>query len=260
MTLLTQSGWLCLVGSLVQEAEYPEAEVFLVGWGDVLKDNSGEYHWDMSGSLPPLHELYATAQALEMYSVSGDELFARFNRAARVASGFIRGTLITLVILAMGVAILGFSAWASPLPGLVAFGVAGGGFWLFRATPQLWHFRARSAARRMRLVALAVGKTPLTRNHLFIGPNALILTGPSDVVLAILPKANVEAIAIAGEPAAVGLVIALGEGFLELPVILKVDGPAAQYWSIDGALRGRLYRAVELDLLRLGYPVARAGR
>jgi hypothetical protein len=94
-------------------------------------------------------------------------------------------------------------------------------------------------------------------SYLVISPTSLAVISKDDILLARLSRADITAIAISPGMAGVGVVVACGDDFVEVPIVLKVGGPTAQAWSLDGWVgRGRLFNALLDDLRRNQFPVS----
>ena len=221
------------------------------------------FQWHSPATLRAHGDIYISSLAREQYVVPSDELFDRFRRDRRrtqlvaMLSGFAVAFLFMFVVVFVSTnsGRLSATAWIPPVATIATVGILG---WLFLATSQLWHLRVRRLSRDAGLTTFAIGLTPLGRSYLVIGPDMISIVSKQDQLLAQVSKSDVSQIALASGRAGVGLAIGLGDVYLELPIVLKVAGPTAQGWSIDGWIgQGRLERALDADLRRSGFPVTK---
>ncbi|WP_345764777.1 hypothetical protein [Diaminobutyricibacter sp. McL0608] len=224
-------------------------------------DDLNVFQWGSSEKLGEPAGSYISSLGQTQYRVSSDDVFDRFRRdrgrtqLVAMLTGF--GVAFTFLFVVVTVQSnsgkLSTTAWIGPAATIVTVSVLG---YVFLATSQLWHLRVRRLSRDAGLATFAIGLTPIGKSYLVIRPDAILIVSKADLLLARISKADVRQIALASGRAGVGLAIGIEDGYLEMPIVLKVAGPTAQGWSIDGWLgQGRLKRALDADLRRNGFPV-----
>jgi hypothetical protein len=211
--------------------------------------------WAKSGEEGESDGSFVSSGGRALFEISSGELFRRYRRQTMVAgrTALLLGLAAAFVFMIVVIASRHDSViW--PIATVLTFG---GLVWTVRATTQVWHHRVSRLSQASQLVVYAIGRTPIGMSYLVISPTSLAVISKDDILLARLSRADITAIAISPGMAGVGVVVACGDDFVEVPIVLKVGGPTAQAWSLDGWVgRGRLFNALLDDLRRNQFPVS----
>jgi hypothetical protein len=211
---------------------------FLQSGTDMLENSARENckHLLSHVSNPELVSRVGLA-AEQRFEVSSESSFGRLRRGVVLTNTVQPSVLVLIAAILLGV-VLGTSqdvifVAGVPLPALV-FVAVGLVSWIFIASKMVWHLRMSDLARQPGIVVFVIGLFFTGAGYLVDGPAALVVTNRRGKELARLAKSDISGVIAVDQTSNVGVVIKVGDRFLEMPLVMQLHGPVARRWSMAG--------------------------